>query len=258
MQKLVIVDKPIGLTPLQVIDTLRLSRPEFIDKKIAYAGRLDPLAHGVMLLMVGDETKKRDKYFNLPKTYEFKAVFGFQTDSYDLLGYAQKSRLPALTKNVKLIVNLFVNKMIGKQFQSYPPYSSKTVQGKPLFWYARNGKLHDITIPKREIEIYEFTCLNVSTITIQTLGNKIKDAVKSVSGDFRQEIITKRWNHLLASKKNQNELFPTATFRIHCSSGTYIRALVQQLGIMSTYGAVTFSIERTTVGDYTLKQAWKL
>ena len=57
--------KPIGVTPNQIIEKLREAQPEYQDIKIGFAGRLDPLAHGLLLLMTGDETKDRDKYLGL-------------------------------------------------------------------------------------------------------------------------------------------------------------------------------------------------
>lgn len=255
MQKIISVYKPVGLTPLQVIKKLRIKMPELTKEKIGYAGRLDPLAHGVMLLMVGDETKNRDKYLNLSKIYEFELLFGLQTDTYDLLGYLKEIKLKPVPSNVKLIVNTFVNSHTGKQMQSYPPYSSKPVMGKPLFWWARNNKLDEIEIPKREIDIYEFSCLSTGEIAQEELKQQVKQALSSVHGDFRQESILKRWKDFFLLKTNQNRKFISARFRIHCSSGTYVRELVNLLGKEIGCGAVTLDILRTKVGDFTIKEA---
>src|SRR6185437_6426136 len=151
LPKIIGVYKPIGLTPLEVIKKLQESKPELTTVKIGYAGRLDPLAHGLLLLMIGEETKKREKYLSFPKKYRFEVAFGVSTDTYDLLGLVTTSKRKPLSTNVNLIVNTFVNKHLGKQIQHYPPYSSKTVHGKPLYWWARNSRLHQIEIPKREI-----------------------------------------------------------------------------------------------------------
>jgi len=52
----------------------------------AYAGRLDPMAHGVLVLLVGEENKKREKYEKFVKEYLFQCIFGVATDTYDILG----------------------------------------------------------------------------------------------------------------------------------------------------------------------------
>src|SRR6266567_8336775 len=125
MQKLLPIYKPAGLTPYDIIKKIKQSNAKLAKVKIGYAGRLDPLAHGVLLLMVGEETKNRDIYLSLPKSYEFEVIFGLQTDTYDILGLLKDVKTKQTAKNVNLFVNKFVKKYVGKQLQEYPPYSSK-------------------------------------------------------------------------------------------------------------------------------------
>ncbi len=133
MEKLLVINKPIGMTPLQAIKKLKQKIKELQNTKMTYAGRLDPLAHGILLILIGEEAKERQPYLSLPKSYEFEVIFGLQTDTYDLLGYLKEENTKQITPNVKIIVNRFVKSMLGKNMQSYPPYSSKPVKGKPLF-----------------------------------------------------------------------------------------------------------------------------
>src|SRR5260221_3246286 len=157
MDKLIMVYKPVGMTPLEVITSIKHKLPELADKKITYAGRLDPLAHGLLLLLIGDEIKKKEHYLSLKKTYEFEVVFGLSTDTYDLLGSLEDTNSKKSETNVNLFVNKFVSSYIGKYIQEYPPYSSKTVHGKPLFWWSKNNRLDQIEMPKHEIEIFDFS-----------------------------------------------------------------------------------------------------
>lgn len=258
MQKVLTIAKPIGMTPLEVIKKIKRIKPELLNIKMSYAGRLDPLAHGVLLLLLDKETTHRDKYLALPKTYEFEVIFGLQTDTYDLLGLLAERKVKSPTLNVNLFVNEYVNNHIGKFTQQYPPYSSKPVNGHPLFWWARNDKLSTITIPTRTIEIYEFTCLEIGMMQLNKLQQHIKETIYLVQGDFRQESIMKRWDAFFSHSQNKKLSLPTAKFRIRCSSGTYIRELVHQLGEEMGCGAVALDILRTTVGDYSLKEALKL
>ena len=86
MKAVLNIKKPEGLTPYQVVTKFKRKHPSYKDIKIAYAGRLDPMAKGVLLLLVEPETKKREKYQKLPKEYEFEILFGVSTDTHDLLG----------------------------------------------------------------------------------------------------------------------------------------------------------------------------
>ncbi len=121
MQNVLNVYKPIGLTSLQLVEKVKQNFPEI--QKISYAGRLDPLAHGVILLLVNDETKNCHQYFSLPKTYKFKVLFGISTDTYDFMGSVQKINLN-MPNDYELSINKFLKKHRGKHIQPYPPYSS--------------------------------------------------------------------------------------------------------------------------------------
>lgn len=257
MQHLIALYKPVGLTPLEVINRFRLVNPEFAHEKIGYAGRLDPMAHGMLLLMIGEKTKQKDTYLSLTKTYEFEIVFGLQTDTYDLLGYLKKTNIKQPSQDVNIFVNSFVKAHVGKQLQSYPPYSSRTVNGKPLFWYAKNNKLSEITIPQHEIEIFDFVFLSAGEITLQKLQKQTLTAITSVTGDFRQNEIIKRWEELFMKNKLNTKL-PTATFRVFCSSGTYVRELAQQMGEELGCGAIAVDILRTAIGTFSIDDAIRL
>jgi tRNA pseudouridine55 synthase len=256
MQKIVPIYKPTGLTPFEMVKKIKLTNTKLANIKIGYAGRLDPLAHGVLLLMVGEETKKRDLYLALPKSYLFEVVFGLETDTYDILGLLSTVRSKRTSKNVNLFVNTFVKNRLGKQIQKYPPYSSKAVNGKPLFWWAKNGKLTQIKIPTREIEIYEFTVISIGEIVIDKLNERVSDAINSVKGDFRQKKIKKLWDQYFSQQKKEKTL-TTVTFKINCSSGTYVRELVNQMGKEIGCGALAINILRTSVGNYSLTDAQK-
>jgi len=217
------VYKKIGETPLEAISALH------IKEKLSYIGRLDPLASGLMLVLVGEENKNRENYLNLRKKYQFEFIVGFKTDTYDVLGLAE-----ACTGDYKEIET-------GERTQKYPPYSSKPVDGKPLFMWAREGK--KVTLPEREIEIFESKILGERKISSHELKEIIVTKINLVRGDFRQKEIIERWNELL-----NGEEYRIVTGEISSSSGTYIRGLVNESGCCTTLG-----ITRTEFGDYRLE-----
>src|SRR3989344_725904 len=87
--------KKAGETPLEVINCLKLRCPEYKSVKITYAGRLDPLAKGAIILLAGNAIHKKENYLKLDKEYEAEILLGFETDTYDVLG------LPKNKKNIK-------------------------------------------------------------------------------------------------------------------------------------------------------------
>jgi tRNA pseudouridine55 synthase len=268
MNQIVNIYKSIGITPYQLIVRLREELPEYKDVKISYAGRLDPLAHGVMLLMIGEANKEREKYLQLSKEYEFEVVFGLATDTYDLMGMLQnkfearttKSETTPNDRNIKdqnaSELERFAESKLGKHVQPYPPFSSKTVDGVSLHELAKQDKIADIKIPTKDIEIYRFDLLAQGEIASQDLQKHIVDAVGRVEGDFRQVEILERWDAFF--RTHPDEVFKTARFSITCSSGTYVRSLVNALGLQLGVGAVTLEILRTKVGEYGLEDSLKL
>jgi tRNA pseudouridine55 synthase len=255
MKKIINIYKPIGLTPLQLIQKFRTINIKYQNIKIGYAGRLDPLAHGVMLLMIGHETKERSKYLGLPKEYDFQILFGVKTDSYDALGLLEKNDSPKLPGNLREEVIEFVNKKVGKHSQSFPPYSSKEVNGIPLYQWARDNKLHEIKIPTKEIEIYNFELKKLEEIPIEKLRKIIFKNIQSVIGDFRQNETLKLWTEFF--NENEDKSFTVGSFNISCSSGTYVRSIANDLGNVLGSGAIALDILRTRVGKYTLKDSIK-
>jgi len=147
MQKILELYKKEGETPLEAIEEFRKKNLEYSDVKMTYAGRLDPMAEGVLLVLVGDECKNKENYLGLDKEYEFEILHGIQTDTYDILGLPAKSgtsdvpQIEIETSNTSIDA---IEKSKGKFTQKYPPYSSMTVQGKQLFQWAREGRLDEI------------------------------------------------------------------------------------------------------------------
>ena len=259
MNKILNIYKPLGLTPFQLIQRLRVLKPEYADVKIGFAGRLDPLANGVMLLMIGDATKNRDKYLNLDKEYEFEVLFGASTDTYDTLGtlnYKTIQQFSNLANDLEKKIKHFITIKLGKHVQSYPPYSSKTVDGKPLYWYARNNKISEIKIPTRDIQIYDFDLLDIKKVNIEKLKKIIITNINLVDGDFRQKEILENWNKFF--KENETKVFQVAKFRISCSSGTYVRSLANEMGDIFGTGAIALSISRTRAGEYKIENSLRL
>ena len=229
-----------GETPLEAIEEFRKENIEFGDQKMTYAGRLDPMAEGVLLVLVGEECKDKQKYLGLDKEYEFEILWGFQTDTYDILGIPKINKQfehSNILKNVGML-----EKMNGKFKQKYPPYSSMTVKGKQLFQWAREGRLNEIEIPDIEVEIYKVEFLGNRKIEREELLKNILSRIDRVKGDFRQEEIKYGWKNLLSNLEDENSSeFVISKFRIKCSGGTYIR------GIANDLGGIAYSIKRTRV-----------
>ena len=142
------------------------------------------------------------------------------------------------------------SKFIGRYLQEYPPYSSPRVKGKPLFWWAREKRLDEISIPKKTIEISKLELITLRNINSEKLLKKIHEKIEIVKGDFRQKEILKIWDEKLKNKKLE---FLIAKFSIKCSSGTYVRSIANKIGENLKIPSLAFSIKRKEIGKFNLE-----
>ena len=253
MKKLLLINKPRGVTPLQVVQKIKQLYPEYQSLTMSYAGRLDPMAEGLLLLLNGDENKKRASYEALEKEYSFDVLFGLSSDTYDVLGRLKKGGTYPSFDHLSKQLEQLIPTLLGEQLQPYPPFSSFHVKNKPLFYWAREGKLSEITIPQKKITIHSLSLLSLQAVRLaDTIPSFIED-LKTVQGDFRQEEIINDWQNLLRTQ--QDIILPLATFTVTCTSGTYVRSLAHRMGTALGYGALATRIQRTRVGNYLLKGA---
>lgn len=264
MDQIIAVNKPIGLTPLQTLDLLKINQPNLSSTRLTYAGRLDPMAEGLLLILKNPDQESKEKLLKLDKTYQFKLLFGISTDTYDTLGIPSRSDpegdiIKPITQPIsshqpsRSDLEGVLPSFIGSHLQPYPPYSSKTVNGKPLFYYARNNQLANITIPKKKINIKNLKLISTQKTPKSNLENLIIQSIKLVKGDFRQLKIIKSWQQFFLKSKLTS--FPIHTLEVSCSSGTYIRSLAHQLGQKLGTQAIALRIKRTRVGPYKLTTA---
>ena len=245
--------KELGETPLERLERLRTQKPHFEHEILSYAGRLDPMAEGVMLCLVGSANSRRDEYLNMNKEYTLDVLFGFATDTYDILGKVRDSgAVDSLTPST---IKRAINEFRGKQAQEYPPYSSKTVEGKALFEWAREGLLDTIVVPSRSVNVYDIEITRLYKVKESQLLSYIESSVSKVTGDFRQEEVLRIWKRHLMEKGTRE--FPAATITLACSSGTYARSIAHGLGAELGVPALALHILRTKVGDYTIEKSLK-
>ncbi len=252
-ENIIAVYKPVGITPFQAIEKLKNLRSKYCEQKISYAGRLDPMAEGILLLLIGDENKKRKEYEGLEKVYESEIVLGISTDTYDGLGLIQNIHLePVRIKDVEDALE----KMIGIQDQSYPPFSSKPVGGHPLYWWARENRLTEISLPFKKIKIDEIEKISEENVVIKDLVKNNLEKISKIQGNFRQGEIKKTWRDL--EQKHQKDSVVIVGIRVRCSSGTYVRGIANALGDALGVGAFAYSIKRIQVGKYSLKDCLEI
>ena len=239
---------------MQALEIFRKLWPELANLPLTYAGRLDPMAEGKLLILIGDECKKRTQYDGLDKEYEFEVLFGFKSDTGDVLGLAKLCGDVNVfsEKELKTAVEFF----LGEQVLPYPAFSSKTVDGKPLFHHAIENNLDDIEIPTATVHVYQMRFCGTRSVSGRELVDDILEKIELLKVDtldsrtgsgFRKEEICTRWRSCKIEDSGQ---YTIARFKTTVSSGTYIRILAPLIAEKLRNYGLAYSIRRTKIGRY--------
>lgn len=237
--------KELGETPLECIERFKASRPEYENTPMTYLGRLDPMAEGLLFVLAGD-THNKEEYLEWDKAYEFEVLWGFETDTYDTLGLVVETGPMPLDLERKM--PRLLKSILNKKTQEYPAYSSRTVGGKPLHAWAREGRIDEVDIPTRQIKIFDIEHIRTRMLKQEEILEEILGKIAQVKGDFRQDDISHLWRKML----KRGGLALISKFRADVSSGTYIRSLASEMGHMLDTCACAYSIKRTRMGEWRL------
>lgn len=204
-----LVDKPTDWTSHDVVGWVRR---QVGVKRVGHAGTLDPLATGLLIVLVGREfTKLQDSFMKQDKVYQVTAQFGVTTDSYDsqgnVIARSGWSEVEGITPDQ---INKAMKQFLGQIKQTVPIYSAVKVAGQKLYNKARNGEVVE-NLPVRQVTIFDFELQ-----------------------DFR-----------LDKQKQVCE----ADFVVKVSSGTYIRSLIHDLGNVLKVGANVTALRRLKIGE---------
>lgn len=205
---IILVDKPLGWT---MLDLVNYYKNEYPNKKISFAGRLDPIATGKVKLLLDDSIKLNIEESSGFKKYSFNLIHGIQTDSYDILGF------PKVVGKSNLITT-------GVYLQEYPPYSSVLIKEHKLpYWQCTKRNLIVTDKPTKEIEIKDITVKNTFIIEKDKLIDTIERIFDTLSKDtFRQKEILESWKKLDFTNVEISECEAVI------SSGCYIRWIANQ------------------------------
>ena len=149
MDGIIIINKQAGCTSHDIVYKVK----KISNEKVGHTGTLDPLAEGVLPILIGKGTLCSKYLINHDKKYFVKLQLGIKTETADKEGkIVETQNVDKNILNKENVINI-LNSFIGKQEQIPPIYSAIKVNGKKLYEYARNGK--NVEIKPRVIEIYD-------------------------------------------------------------------------------------------------------
>lgn len=236
------IHKEIGETPLEAIRKLNLNLN--LNEKASYAGRLDPMASGKLLVLTGKDCLCQNNYHHIDKSYNFDLILGFQTDSLDILGIIQEVTSESeVNLNLKERIPELIDFIQSIDYQEYPLFSSARVNGKTLWELAKLGTIPE-KIPGKPVNIYKCIYNSENNWTLDSLSI-IKSQISKVSGtNFRQKEILEKYEEVFQHKRIK---FPVINFDVDVSSGVYIRELGKSIGKFLNIPTTCINIKRTNL-----------
>lgn len=182
MNGLLVVDKPGGMTSHDVVGRLRKICGE---RSIGHLGTLDPMATGVLPLLLGKFTRLAQYFSSAEKIYTGAIRFGFSTDTYDAEGERTGPEVePVLSLDQ---VRAAAGRFHGEMEQMPPSYSAKKIAGTPAYKLAREGKPVELKAAKVLIAGFEITALEGAEASF-TMSISAGGYVRSVAHELGQDL----------------------------------------------------------------------
>jgi tRNA pseudouridine55 synthase len=214
------LDKPLGLTSLQALDALRAADPALRDRRLGHAGRLDPMAEGLLTVLVDDETRDVVPDFPLDDGSFARACRAWE----------------------------------GAVAQRYPPFSQARVAGRSLLAWGAAGLAMERPVATRTIA--SITALGRRVEAGEAIVAEAVRRAGLVRGELRQEAIAARWRAQEAALAGRS--VTVVSLRVACSAGTYMRSLAHDLGAAVGAPSIAWRIRRTRAGELRVEDARRL
>lgn len=177
---LLLLDKPAGLTSHDVVSLARRATGE---RSIGHLGTLDPMATGVLPLLLGKWTRLAQFFNSADKSYTGTIRFGFATDSFDAEGTAVSEPVP-LTRSLEDL-RILAMRFQGTLNQVPPAFSAKKINGVPAYKLARQGKPVEVKPARITIHAFSLDALDGDTATFR-MSVSAGGYVRSVAHELGQ------------------------------------------------------------------------
>ncbi|MBM4393546.1 MAG: hypothetical protein FJ090_20675 [Deltaproteobacteria bacterium] len=230
-----------GDSPLQALDRLRLARPELAAERMVYAGRLDPMAEGLLLVLTGEDRYALPAHLGHDKEYVARFLFGLASDTHDALGRLALGG----TADVDACA-AWVAGMAGTHELPLPAWSAHKVRGKPLHAWAAAGLLAQIEVPMRRMVVRQARVLGRGHVASADVAADVAERISRVRGAFRQDAVLADW--ALVGRTGLSLAWVDAELTV--DAGVYARSLAHQAGAVLGFGALLSSLRRTRIGPY--------
>lgn len=231
---MLIVDKPPGMSSK---DVSRVIEGLVGKVKIGHVGTLDPMAEGVLPILLGAATRLQDFLLDFPKTYRFDVTFGYETNTLDAEG-EEVARADVGPLTVEQIQSA-ADTLKGDIEQAPPLYSAVKYQGKALYKYARAGAGADLPLEKmrRRVSIYD--------ISVQALEHNVARIEVSCSRGTYVRVLARDIAHKLGTVGTVTRLIRVKSSGVQLSEA---KTLAEVKSSVETFPDLVQPLEDMDVG----------
>ena len=159
LEGILLIRKPSGLTSHDVVQVVRR---KFNVRRVGHAGTLDPMAEGLLIVLIGRATKQQQAYQAHEKTYEALLRLGTQTDTADATGTVTRTAPIPIFERQRLVEVL--RSCEGDLAHRPPAYSAIKVHGRPAYWWARQHQ--PVLLPERLVRVLELVLVQCDPETV--------------------------------------------------------------------------------------------
>lgn len=199
LEGILLIDKPTGMTSHDVVDQVRR---KLRMKRIGHAGTLDPMATGLLIILVGKATKLSQYLTSLDKVYSGTMTLGVTTNTQDADGDVTTTRpVPELTQAAAYAV---LQGFVGDQYQIPPMFSAVKIDGQRLYTLARKGQ--EVEREPRFIRVSRFEITRFALPEIDFVLDCSKGTyVRTLASDFGEKVGCGA--HLSALRRDASDQF---------------------------------------------------
>ena len=237
MDGVLVLDRPAGMTSHDAVNRLRRITGE---RSIGHLGTLDPMATGVLPMLLGRMTRLAQFYLHCEKEYEGEIRLGFATDTYDATGQATGAEIEVKCSEAE--IREAAGKFSGVIEQMPPPYSAKKVAGVPAYKLARKNQSVELKPVKVEVKRFEINSVRENLISFRAqvasgtylrsiahdlgrelgVGGHLASLRRTAVGEFRIEDAC-TLEQLTASSKDASDTMSDNEYYVKSKIGQYLR-----------------------------------
>ena len=240
-----VIDKPFGITSTRVVEKVRRK----LRRKVGHTGTLDPIATGVLVLLVGRATRFSWLFLNMDKSYRVIALLGIRTDTYDVEGKVLRSSEVRVTcEEVEEVLGDFK----GEIQQVPPPFSAKRVEGKRAYRLARKGdtpKLKPVKVKVHELELLSCDPPEIELYMRVSSGTYVRSLVNDLGEKLSTGAVVKSLRRESVGPFHLGDAVPLEEFLSSGEPWRYVMNLEEAFSFLPKVSLDYFSGKRVLHGN---------